>query len=263
MGVPPLPGVAAGETGWLPLPAPPLPPPDATALFLDIDGTLVDLAETPDAVTVAPGLHGLLSRLRSRLNGALAVVSGRPLDGIDGLFAPLALDAAGQHGAEWRRHGERGALPPPPPAFAEIATGLRRFAVGHPGVRMEDKGAALALHTRLAPDVEDAALAVVEDALRRLGGAYRLQVGSAVAELVPAAATKGRGIERLLAEPPYAGRAPVFIGDDLTDESGFAAAGEHGGFGILVGPPRATAARYRLAAVADVHAWLETLAGRS
>lgn len=241
------------------LSAPPVPEADTTALFLDIDGTLVDFARSPEEVVVEPRLLALLEGLRDRLGGALAVVSGRTIDSIDRLLAPLVLDAAGVHGGQWRLDGRRGTLPPPPAAFAEIAAELRRFADTHPGVRLEDKGEGLALHTRLRPDAEAEAITLIEAGHRRLGDTFRLQKGNAVAELVPALATKGNGVARLMGTPPYHNRTPVFVGDDLTDESGFIAARNLGGFGILVGPPRDTAARYRLPDVPGVHRWLDTV----
>lgn len=242
---------------------PPAPDAGTTALFLDIDGTLVEFARSPEEVVVEPGLFALLDDLRDRLGGALALVSGRTIESIDQLLAPLVLDAAGVHGGQWRLGGQRDALPPPPAAFAGITAELRRFAEAHPGVRLEDKVEGLALHTRLRPDAEAEAIALVEDGHRRLGQAYRLQKGNAVIELVPALATKGNGVKRMMSVPPYRHRTPVFVGDDLTDESGFLAARALGGFGVLVGPPRETAARYRLPSVPGVHRWLEAVLHRA
>jgi len=244
------------------LSSPPVLPLATTALFLDIDGTLVEFAETPEAVVVKPGLRERIDRLRGRLDGALALVSGRRIDGSDGidrLFAPFIFDTAGQHGAEWRIGGERGTMPPPPAAFAEVCARFERLAKANPGVLCERKGSAVALHTRLAPQAAPQAETEAAEALKILGDGYRLQRGTAVLELVPMGADKGDSITRLMQQSPYAGRVPVFVGDDLTDEHGFSAVHRLGGFGVLVGTRQETAATFSLSAVPDVHAWLETL----
>jgi len=243
------------------LPPPPIPDVGKTALFLDVDGTLLDLAATPQAVVVDPGLPALLDQLRRATGGALALVSGRSLDSLDRLLAPLLLDAAGLHGGQWRLGNQRGSLPPPPPSFAQVTTELSTFAAAHPGITIENKALALAVHTRLAPHWAEAAAGAARAALARLGSGYRLQYGSNVVELVPVEATKGNGIARLMERAPFAGRQPVFAGDDLTDESGFTQVTAQGGFGILVGPERPTAARHRLASVGALRGWLASLAG--
>jgi trehalose 6-phosphate phosphatase len=241
---------------------PPRPSCTTLALFLDLDGTLVDFAATPQAVSVDATMRALLVELWAGTGGALALVSGRSLDALDRLLAPLVFDGAGIHGSEWRSGGVRGALLPPPPEFVRVVADLTTFAAVHPGVLVEDKGQAVAVHTRLAPHLAASALAAVQAGLARLGERYRLQRGSAVLELVPAAASKGVGIARLMASPPFAGRRPVFAGDDLTDESGFAVVRDLGGFGILIGPARVTAARFRLPSVAAFRGWLIRLAGK-
>ena len=144
-------------------------------------------------------------------------------------------------------------------ASRRICRNIQTFAAAHPGVLVEDKGIALAVHTRMAPHLAAPVLALVQAGLARLGGGYRLQKGAAVVELVPAAATKGAGIIRLMAQPPFASRQPVFAGDDLTDESGFMAIRTLGGCGILIGPARPTAACFRLPSVAAFRSWLEVL----
>ena len=238
---------------------PPMPGGAAPALFLDVDGTLVEFAETPQAVTVDATLRAQLVRLRASTGGALALISGRSLDSLDRLLAPAMFDAIGTHGGEWRIGGVHGRAVPPPLRFAEVAADFQTFAAAHPGVLVEDKGIALAVHTRMAPHLAAPVLALVQAGLARLGGGYRLQKGAAVVELVPAAATKGAGIIRLMAQPPFAGRQPVFAGDDLTDESGFMAIRTLGGCGILIGPARPTAACFRLPSVAAFRSWLEVL----
>ena len=215
------------------------------ALFLDFDGTLAEIAPRPDAVQVEPGLVETLERLRDRLGGALAIVTGRPVSVIDGFLAPAQLDAAGLHGVE-RRVG--GALSG---ARAEDHPELRRqverlHAESRPldKVLIEDKGASVAVHWRLAK-ADDAARAeaLVKDAAEALGGAYRLQLGKAVGEIVPAQATKAQAIRAFLEQPPYAGRRPVFFGDDRTDEIAFASVTEDGGIAIRVGDGETVASR--------------------
>lgn len=251
-------------TAFPPRSEPLSPPPGRlsanTALFLDLDGTLVEFAETPQAVILDASLRALIMRLHDGFAGGLALVSGRSLAVLDHLLAPVVVDAVGLHGGEWRIGGQRGSLPPPPPIFSTVAAELRRVAAGHPGIYVEDKGMALAIHTRKVPEMASFVLAAAQVALAQLGDSYRLQQGASVAELVPKAATKGAGIERLMASPPFAGRLPVFAGDDLTDEAGFATVGKLGGFGILVGPARASAAHFGLPSVMAFRDWLDQIA---
>ena len=235
-----------------------LPPPplldDACALFLDVDGTLLEFAVRPDLVQLPLGALETLARIRDRLGGALALVSGRPLAQLDALFAPLQLPAAGLHGQQLR-----GAIAartmPAGDALSALRHEAMQLAQRHPGVVIEDKGANLALHWRGAPDGEDALRALALAHLPRLPG-YRLQPGDHVLELLPADVDKGRALHHLLAEAPFQGRTPIFVGDDLTDEYGFAAAHAQGGWGVLVGDRMPSHAQYRLAGPGEVHAWL-------
>jgi trehalose 6-phosphate phosphatase len=218
---------------------------DRAALFLDFDGTLVDIAEHPEAVVVDPELPAVLSRLSVRLAGALALVSGRPLAFLDHRFHPHSFDAAGMHGLEHRLRGE--AHPCRPEDHPRLRDAIRELAAELVplGVLIEDKGCSVAVHWRLVPDREAAARRAAETAMARLGPGYRIQWGKAVAEILPTAAGKGRVIERFLDEPPFRGRMPIFIGDDLTDEDGFAAVNARGGFSVRVGPGP-TVARARI-----------------
>ncbi|HST44518.1 MAG TPA: trehalose-phosphatase [Luteimonas sp.] len=247
-----------------PRPAP--PPPDAgCAVFLDVDGCLLDIAPTPDGVVVADGLVETLARLSQRLDGALALVSGRSLAVLDALFAPLVLPAAGLHGLERRNGAERDMAPPAPPAMAALREEATRLAARFAGAVVEDKGVTLGLHWRLAPDAEDALQAFALAALPRLPG-YRLQHGKQLVELRPAensdgGGDKGTAITAFLSEPPFAGRRPVFAGDDLTDEAGFSVVNAHGGVSVLVGDRAGSAARHGLRDPADVHRWLHDAAG--
>lgn len=248
---------------------PPPPSPHARwALFLDVDGCLLDFAATPDGVVVPPGLHDALATCAEALGGALALVSGRSVDTLDALFSPLVLPAAGLHGLE-RRHGDAIADGPRTPvALAAVRRAAGEVAATHPGSVVEDKGVTLALHWRSAgPGAGHALQAFALEALPQLPG-YRLQHGKQVVELRPggngrggADADKGSAIAAFLEEPPFAGRVPVFAGDDLTDEHGFAVANARGGISILVGQRAGSAARHGLRDPADVRAWLARLPG--
>jgi trehalose 6-phosphate phosphatase len=229
-----------------------MPDPGA-ALFLDFDGTLVDLAAQPDAVSVHPALPELLSRLRAGLDGALAVVSGRPVDEIDRQLAPLVFCVAGVHGVE--RRGADGRL-------RRIALGeLDEAAVlvdalcrRHPALRAEHKLGAIALHYRQAPELEDACLAVMTQALARCRGMTLLH-GKMVLELKPTCATKGAAVSDFLNEPPFRSRRPWYFGDDVTDESAFEVVQSLGGVAVKVGEGRSLAA-HRLADPGAVRHWL-------
>ena len=239
----------------------PPPPPallDAAALFLDFDGTLVELAETPDAIRVEPALAPLLERLRRRLEGRLAIVSGRSLSDLERHVPASGIAFSGSHGLELRlAHGT--ALPLSVPiGLDHILEQATAFAARHHGMIVEEKPAGIALHYRLAPAAAREAAAFMERMARDNG--LTVQHGNMVAELRPEGATKGDALRAFMTEPDFAGARPVFVGDDLTDEHGFAAAAELGGAGILAGPMRETAARYRLASVAEVAAWLRLAA---
>ena len=242
-------------TDATPRPRPPAPA-DDWALFLDVDGCLLDFADRPDAVAVPDALRQRLRALAARLDGALALVSGRSLATLDTLFGPLRLPMAGLHGLERRTADDRVvSAPPPAPLLAKVRDQARRIADGYPGAVVEDKGAALALHWRQAPSAGEALRAFADAALPWLHG-YRLQPGDQVVELRPATADKGDAIEAFLGEAPFAGRRPVFAGDDLTDEHGFEVVNARGGTSILVGARRGSVARFGLRDPGDVRAWL-------
>jgi trehalose 6-phosphate phosphatase len=233
----------------------------AWALFLDLDGTLVEIADRPDAIAIAAGLPETMAALRDRLGGALAVITGRPIEAIDRLLAPHCFDVAGLHGAEQRLAGRISrTLPNDGQRLREAVAELRRRLADRSGVLVEDKGHSVAVHWRLAPGRADEALDAVCSAAARLGGAYRVQRGKAVAELVPASASKGRVIAGFLAAAPYHGRRPIFAGDDLTDETGFETVNHMGGLSIKVGPG-ATHARSVVESPAALRACLARWAG--
>lgn len=237
----------------------PLPPPppdllDGAALFLDFDGTLVELAETPDSIRVAPWLPDLLHRLWQRLDGRLAIVSGRSLANLE-LHLPLSGVAfSGSHGLELRLPGGTSLPLSVPIGLEEVHEQVRRFAAGRTGLLVEEKPAGIALHYRLAPAERTEAESFMS-ALAQARG-WQVQRGHMVIELRPTGATKGDALRAFMTEPEFTGARPVFVGDDLTDEHGFEAAARLGGAGVLVGPTRETAASYRLPSVAAVADWL-------
>jgi len=218
-------------------------PLDKWALFLDFDGTLVDIAQRPDGIVVAPELPDLLTRLSGMLDGAFAVVSGRPIAFLDERLIPFAGDMAGLHGTERRVGGVlHPCRPEDHPHLREAVARMHATFDARPGVIIEDKGCSVALHWRLAPGEEAAARTFVAETGERLGSVYRIQYGKAVAELLPAASGKGVVIEQFLQEKPYRGRRPLFVGDDLTDETGFATVNRLGGAAIRIGAGETVAA---------------------
>lgn len=227
------------------------------ALFFDIDGTLIDIAPTPDAVIVPLSLKDGLALLHRRL-GAVALVSGRPLSGIDALFAPLVLPASGQHGAEARNGAEYMAAAPLPALRALVAP-LRQFAATHPGVLVEDKGSSVAVHYRNAPEEAESVQALAARLVAPVAALEVLNAKMAV-DIKQCAISKSAAIEWFMARPPFAARVPVFVGDDRTDESGFAAVNERGGYSIRVGEKVATAARFSVNSSAAVREWIVGLA---
>lgn len=243
------------------MPLPELPASvEGLALFLDVDGTLLEIAPTPDAVTVPAGLVPLLTSLARRLDGAMALLSGRPLVQLDTLLAPFRPAAAGVHGAELRRADgvvvEAGPTPPIDPALRRWLTAE---LANRPGVRIEDKGSAIACHYRAAPQSAPYVKAAALAAQRAHPGLAILE-GRMVVELRHAGADKGRALRALMAGPPFAGRRPVAIGDDVTDLDAFRAAEALGGLGLAVGMTLAPARACVFDGPAAVHAWLARLA---
>ncbi|MGO7211557.1 trehalose-phosphatase [Rhizobium ruizarguesonis] len=208
--------------------------PDRWAMFLDIDGTLLNLAPTPDAIEVPEALPGQLHRLSNKLGGALALVTGRSLAYADALFKPFAFPTAGLHGAEIRNAAGMQTIEATP-EFQALKHALTAEAEHYPGVLIEDKGAAVAAHYRLAPEYEK----VLEDRMHHYaelaGPNWALQLGKMVFELRPARSSKGDALERFFQSDPFKNRSPITIGDDLTDESMFAIANARGGVSVRVG----------------------------
>jgi trehalose 6-phosphate phosphatase len=239
-------------------PVPPLDP--LSALFLDVDGTLLEIAPRPELVQVPEGLPTLIIRLSAACEGALALISGRPLAQLDQMFQPWQGAAAGLHGLERRRADgiiDRVIDGASAAALDRLRPKLAALAADGTGLTIEDKGGTLALHYRAAPQREPEIRAVVEALHREIASVLRLITGKMVFEFQPRGADKGRAIAAFLAEPPFVGRQPVFVGDDTTDEDGFAEIRRRGGIAIRVGSfDRATAANYRLPSVEAVLAWL-------
>ncbi|WP_244618267.1 trehalose-phosphatase [Rhodoferax sediminis] len=235
-----------------------LPPIGAqSALFLDFDGTLAELAPQPDAVQVAADLVPTLTQLAARLNGALAIVSGRPLTDLDGFLAPLRLPSVAEHGAQ-RRLISGEIIRMASPDLQAVICRVNTLAQRHPGLRVEIKTAAVALHYRHAPEMEAVCRQAMDEVVRSTVGLELLH-GKYVHEIKPAGASKGTAIEDFMAQAPFAGRLPLFAGDDITDEDGFSAVQRMGGCGIKVGEG-ATRARYRCLSPVALRQWLQRAA---
>jgi trehalose 6-phosphate phosphatase len=230
-----------------------------SALFLDIDGTLLDMARTPDDVVVPDGLMASLAGLHDALGGALAFVSGRPLGVIDALFAPLKTAAVGCHGAEVRSaDGRVEALAAPIPG--PVRALFRALAERHPGTLLEDKTYALSLHYRLAPEARPALLAAVEESAARFADQrVSIQLGKSVIDAKRTGIDKGVGVRALMRQAPFRGRVPLFGGDDTTDMDVFRILPELGGKGFSVGRALKGAA-YEFASPEAVRRWLNDLA---
>ena len=230
-------------------------------LFLDIDGTLLDHMDRPGDVVVDSALRSLLTRLVGSLDRSLALISGRSITDVERLFAPLEVPVAGLHGVEHRdpqgtirRHAmDEGAL-------LSARAHLQQVAAQNAGLFFEDKGLNLALHYRTAPALAAFAEASVRAVARDLGHRFEIQQGKMVWEVKPSGYDKGTAIEEYLEASPFAGRLPVFLGDDLTDEVGFQLVNARGGHSIKVGPGR-TRAQWRLPDARSVRGFLSALAG--
>lgn len=227
------------------------------ALFLDFDGTLVDIAPLPSQVIVPPALLAALGALQRRLGGRLAVISGRPIAELDSLLAPLVLPAAGVHGME--RRGADGVLRRlPPPDFAGVRAQALALAARHPGLWVEEKHGALALHCRQAPALYDLCSTQLGAAVRE-GAGLILMEGKMIVEVKAAGVSKGTAICDFLAEAPFQGHRPLFVGDDTTDEAGFDYVQRIGGIGLKVGPGPSVA-RCRIASAEALRAALAQVA---
>lgn len=239
-------------------------PSDDWALFLDVDGTLLDIAPSPEAAWVPDGLREVLAAARAALGGALALVSGRAVADLDRLFAPLCLPASGQHGAELRVAQATSPTSGAPPLSAAARSAIAAAAAGLGGVHVEFKTLSAAVHYRRAPEAGEPLGRSLAPAAAAVG--LDLVPGRLVWELRPPGVSKGTAVGALMAQPPFLGRRPVFVGDDIADEAGFAAARALGGVGLRVAgylgaawPQPETLPTF--ADPAAVRAWLAELAG--
>lgn len=233
--------------------------PRETAFFFDFDGTLVEIAPTPDGVVVPKAMIDSLAELRRLSKGAVAVVSGRGIESIDGFLGMPDLPVAGLHGAERRdASGDTMRLAFDDTRLLRMERVLADVVRAHPGMLLEIKGASVALHYRNAPLSEPIAREVAERLVAEQSDGYVLQPGKMVYEIKPKHVDKGRALAAFLDEPPFAGRMPVFVGDDLTDEKGFAVVNERGGLSIKVGAGE-TVARSRVDSVGAFLAWLAAI----
>src|SRR3979490_2943162 len=246
----------------VPVPGALIPHLGECALLLDIDGTLLDLAPTPREVWVPPDLGKTLPRLLARTSGALALVSGRSVNDIDLIFAPMQFSAVGGHGAEMRRAPEDESVSSyAPPLDKELKRRLAAIARLSPGILLEDKGYSLALHYRLAPHAAKAIYAAVSLIRADLPNApIEVLPGKCVCEIKHSGFNKATGVLELMTHEPFRGRRPIFIGDDVTDESVFALMPDLGGLAFSVGR-RATGVADHFDEPRDVREWLARLLG--
>lgn len=233
-----------------------------SALFLDFDGTLVEIAATPEGVRVDPALVPVLRRLAQRLDGALAIVSGRPIEQIDAFLAPLRLPAAGVHGAELRTTSDRPPVAATEPLDARLRAAISDLARLDPAIRIEPKTYSTAVHFRqaghLAGRIEQSLRALVENSPT----AAALVPGRMVFEVTSGLTSKGGALATLMRQPPFAGRRPIMIGDDVTDRSALTAAEAMGGRGLKVAGGAFSPAESDFDNPQQVRAWLATLAER-
>ena len=240
---------------------PPLPALD-WCLFLDVDGTLIELTDTPSQTSADAEIRTLLREVAERLGGAVGLISGRKIETLDELFAPLKLPAAGLHGVERRKmDGSIQGASFVDSQLERARASLKALVEAHPGTLFEDKERTIAVHFRTAPHFAEALRDAVIDIAKPLGTNYHIQGGKMMYEIKPRGFSKATAIQAFMKEPPFRGRRPVFIGDDLTDRDGFSMAEEHGGLSIAVGDhvqgqyylPDVTAVRGLLRQVAALH----------
>ncbi len=251
---------AAAASRWASMQAPPPLDPSRHALFLDFDGTLVGFRDDPQAVAIERDALGSLIALSGRLDGALAIVSGRRIEDLDRFLRPLSFAAAGVHGLELRRApGGDVERSVDPHALDRIRGRLRDALAAHPGLRLEDKGSALVLHCREHPELEAVSRETMARAVEGETG-FKIMPGNRIVEVHPAGMDKGIAVTALMREPAFDGRVPLYVGDDTTDEYAMEAVQAAGGLGVKVGPGESVG-RARLADVPAVHRWLAEALG--
>jgi len=237
------------------------PPPPALdwCLFLDVDGTVVELTDTPSQTVADPEINALLREAAERLGGAVALVSGRKIETLDELFSPLKLPSAGLHGVERRKAG--GAIQGASFVDSQLdraRTAIKALVEAHPGTLLEDKDRTLAVHFRMAPQFAEIMRQSMIDIAKPLGTNYHIQSGKMLFEIKPRGFSKATAIKAFMQEPPFSGRRPVFAGDDLTDQDGFAIVEAQGGISIGVGDR--VRGQFYLENVAAVRSWLKGIA---
>jgi trehalose 6-phosphate phosphatase len=231
--------------------------PNAVALFLDVDGTLLEIRNNPFDVSADASLVGLLEACLETLGGAMALISGRSVAEVDRIFAPAVFPVAGAHGAELRIDGGEIVTVAHEPFPKDALLPVQELAAAHEGLLLEYKRGGVSLHYRRAPELEGECGELVTRVMAEIGNAFRLIAGKMVFEIAPSAYDKGAAIRAFLKKPPFANRLPIFLGDDVTDEDGFLVVNELSGMSIRIGDIERSAARYRLDDVAAVRPWLE------
>lgn len=229
------------------------------ALFLDIDGTLLEIRDRPEEVAAGSDLIGLLGQLSDSLDGALSLISGRSVAEIDRIFAPARFPAAGSHGAEVRLHPGDEVETTTAQLPEQVMAALIDFAASQEGLLLERKSGGASLHYRMAPHAESACRALVDELMDGLERDFRLIPGKMVFELAPRGYSKGKAIAAMMGREPFAGRQPVFVGDDVTDEDGFRVVNAMQGISVRVGENNDSAAAHTLDSVAAVRTWLEAI----
>lgn len=242
-------------------PPPPLWSLRETAVFIDLDGTLIELAPRPDLINVPAGLPQQLRDLSTMLEGALAILSGRSVAAIEDMLGPVPIILSGVHGAELKEPGKpvQNMGEPIPPA---LRRGIEALGAHWPALLVEDKGQAMAVHTRQAPALATDVAAALEVLVDRLGPDHQVMRGDAVFEVKPKALSKGTALRKLMLRSDFAARRPVFLGDDTTDEDGFIAAAALGGAAIAVGLRHSATAKWRLASPRAARQWLRDFAAQ-
>ena len=225
------------------------------AIFLDVDGTILNFSNSPKDVKVDQYLLSLLKNLEISLNGALALVSGRSIKDLDNLFSPLKFNAGGQHGLELRKSGEKNKQTVNTKEFQLIKNKIHKFVFNNKDIFLEDKGSSIAIHYRMAPDKKNDIKNFISDIIQNRSDLHLIE-GKMVFEIKDKRFDKGKLISLLMQNSPFKNKLPIFLGDDLTDEDGFKLVNSLAGISIKVGSFRKTNANFFLSNVSDVNDWL-------